>query len=80
MFSGWNIFDLTKYVLLTIIHYVHWSKNYQFQNNVNLSRMFVIFAFSSFMHIYNISVTYLQNIKIIHWKLLKELISQCVPY
>ena len=32
------------------------------------------------MHIFNISVTYLQNAEKIQWKLLEELISQSVHY
>ena len=32
------------------------------------------------MHIFNISVTYLQSVEKIHWKLLGELISQNMHY
>ena len=32
------------------------------------------------MHIFNMSVTYLQNAKKIQWKLLEQWISQSVPY
>ena len=40
-----------------------------------------IFSDSNFfMHIFNMSVTYLQNVKKIQWKLYEELISQSMPY
>ena len=32
------------------------------------------------MHIFNMSVTYLQNVKKIQWKLYEELISQSMYY
>ena len=32
------------------------------------------------MHIFNMSVTYLQSVKKIQWKLLEELISQSMHY
>ena len=32
------------------------------------------------MHIFNMSVTYLQRTEKINWKLLEELISQSMPY
>ena len=37
-------------------------------------------ASNFFMHIFNMSVTYLQNAEKIQWKLLMELISQSMPY
>ena len=37
-------------------------------------------ALKFFMHIFDMSVTYLQSIKRIHWKLLEELISQSMHY
>ena len=37
-------------------------------------------ASNFFMHIFNISVTYLQSDEKIQWKLLEELISQSMPY
>ena len=33
--------DFTKYVLLSIIQYVHWSKIGEVQNAVNLSKIFL---------------------------------------
>ena len=45
------------------------------QNPVNLSKI-IFSALNFFMHIFNISVTYLSCIKRIHWKLYEKLISQ----
>ena len=40
-----------------------------------------IFSASNFfMHIFNMSVAYLQSAEKIQWKLLEELISQSMPY
>ena len=58
----------TKYALLPISQYVHWTKIGEVKNAVNLSKIY--FSANKFsMHIYNMSVTYLQNIKRIYLKL-----------
>ena len=57
--------DFTKYTLLHMSQYVQWSKIGYVQNAVNLSKIFFS-ANKFFMHIYNMSVTYLQSIKRIH--------------
>ena len=54
--------DFTKYTLLPFSQYVHWTIIGSVQNAVNLSKIFSL-ALNSFMHIYNMSVIYLPNIK-----------------
>ena len=54
--------DFTKYTLLPFSQYVHWTIIGSVQNAVNLSKIFFL-ALNSFMHIHNMSVTYLSNIK-----------------
>ena len=56
--------DLTKYVL-PIIQCVQWSKSGLVRNAVNLSKN-IFSALHNFMHIFNMSVTYLQSIERIH--------------
>ena len=57
--------DYTKYALLTPIQYVQWLKIGLVKIAINLSKN--IFSSLNFlMHIFNISVTYLQSIKRIH--------------
>ena len=60
--------DFTKYALSPISQYVQWSKIDEVKNAVNLSKIYFS-ANKFFMHIYNMSVTYLQNIKRIYLKL-----------
>ena len=57
--------DFTKYALLPNSQYVQWSEIGLVKNAVNLSKIFFS-ANNFFMHIYNMSVTYLQSIKRIH--------------
>ena len=57
--------DFTKNALLPICQYVQWSKIGLVKNAVNLSKIFFS-ANKFFMHIYNMSVSYLQSIKRIH--------------
>ena len=57
--------DFTKYALLPISRYVQWSKIGEVKNAVNLSKIFFS-ANKFFMHIYNMSVIYLQSIKRLH--------------
>ena len=57
--------DFTKYALSPISQYVQWSKIGYVKNAVNLSKNFFP-ANKFFMHIYNMSVTYLQSIRKIH--------------
>ena len=54
--------DFTKYALLPISQYVHWTKIGSVQNAVNLSKNNYL-ALNSFMHIYNMFITYLPSIK-----------------
>ena len=54
-------FDFTKYALLPISQYVQWSKIGYVKNAINLSKIFFS-ANNFFMHIYNMSVTYLLSI------------------
>ena len=55
----------TKYALLPISQYVQWSKIGQVKNDVNLSK--ILFSTKNFfMHICNMSETYLQSIIRIH--------------
>ena len=57
-----------KYALSTIIYEMQLSGNGQVKNPVSLSKN--IFSTSNFfMHIFNISVTYLQSVDKIQWKL-----------
>ena len=57
--------DFTKYLLSPISQYVQWSKIVGVKNAVNLSKIFFS-ANCFFMHIYNMSVTYLRSIRRIH--------------
>ena len=52
----------TKYALLPMSQYVQWSKIGLVKNAVNMSKI-IFSANKFFMHIYNMSVTYLQSIK-----------------
>ena len=54
--------DFTKYALSPISQYVQSSKIGQVKNAVKLSKI-IFWALYSFMHIFNMSVTYLQSIK-----------------
>ena len=58
----------TKYALLPISQYVQWSEIGYVKNAVNLSKI-IFSANNFFMHIFNMSVTYLQSIKRIHLNL-----------
>ena len=60
--------DFTKYALFTISQYVEWTEIGKVKNAVNLSKI-IFTANNFFMHIFNMSVTYLQSIKRIHLKL-----------
>ena len=60
--------DFTKYALLPISQYVQWTEIGQVKNAVNLSKI-IFSANNFFIHIFNMSVTYLQSIKRIHLKL-----------
>ena len=57
--------DFTKYALSHISQYVQWSKIGYVKNAVNMSKIFFS-ANNFFMHIYNLSVLYLQSIKMLH--------------
>ena len=57
--------DFTKYALSPVSQYVQWSKIGLVKNAVNLSKI-IFSANKFFMHIYNMSVTYLQSIRRIH--------------
>ena len=70
--------DFTKYALSTIIYYVQLSKTGLVKNPVSLSKKIFFSASTFFMHIFNMSVTYLQTVEKIQWKLLEELISQSI--
>ena len=60
--------DFTKYALLPIINMYSGQKLAKVKNAENLSK--IIFSFLKiFMHICNMSLTYLQRIKRIQWKL-----------
>ena len=54
--------DFTKYAILPIVNKVSGQKLVKVKNAVNLSKVFFS-ANDFFMHICNMSVTYLQNIK-----------------
>ena len=54
--------DFTKYALSPISQYVQWSKIGQVKNAVNLSKI-ISSALKSFMHIFNMFVTYLKVLK-----------------
>ena len=54
--------DFTKYALSTISQYEHWTKIGKVQNVVHVSKIFFL-ALNSFMHINNMSVTFLPSIK-----------------
>ena len=60
--------DFTKYALIPISQYVQWSEIDLVKNAVNLSKI-IFSANNFFMHIFNLSVTYLQSIKRMHLKL-----------
>ena len=56
--------DFTKYALSTIIYYVQSSLKGPVSCLKNITS-----ASNFFMHIFNVSVTYLQNFEKIQWKL-----------
>ena len=60
--------DFTKYALSTIIYYVQLLENAKGKNPVSLSKN-IFSASNFFMHIFNMSVTYLQCVEKIQWKL-----------
>ena len=55
--------DHTKYALLAITQYVQWLEIGKVKNAVNLSKVVFIIKL---LHIFNMSVTNLQSIKMIH--------------
>ena len=60
--------DFTKCALSTIIYLMQSSENGYVKNPVSLSKY--IFSESNFlMHIFSMSVTYLQSVEKIQWKL-----------
>ena len=54
--------DFTKYALSTIIYLMQSSENGQVKNPVSLSKN-IFSASNFFMHIFNISVTYMQSVE-----------------
>ena len=58
--------DFTKYALSTIIYQVQLSENGQVKNIVSLSKK-NFSASNFFMHIFNMSVTYLQSVEKIYF-------------
>ena len=71
--------DFTKYALSIIIYKGQLSENGYVKNPVSLSKS-ICSASNFFMHIFNMSVTYMQSVEKIHWKLKEEFISQSMHY